>query len=351
VRKRQKRPVGGNGKHSAVAYAGDFMESEPITLQLARAAHQAGRSGEAEAHYRELLLDEPENADLWNDLGSLLDEARREPEAMACFREAMRLRPDFAEPHNNLGLSLDRQGDEAGAIEEWREALNLRPGWLEPRYYLSTAGAHAAPTSAPARYVAKLFDQYAADFDRHLNALDYCAPQLLWEAVGRAGLLRFGEVIDLGCGTGLCGEKFKPISDRIIGVDLAPRMIAKAGERNIYDELIAGDLLEVLQRRGVVDLILAADVFGYVGELKPVFDSARAALRPGGLMAFSVEKLDENEGADMVLRETRRFAHSLKYVERVAADAGLELVEQSEAVLRMDGRMPIVGMIVVVRRK
>jgi predicted TPR repeat methyltransferase len=66
-------------------------------------------------------------------------------------------------------------------------------------------------------------------------------------------------------------------------------------------------------------------------------------------MAFSVEKTREHE-ADLVLRESRRFSHSRAYMERLVLSMNLELVELSDAVLRLDGRNVIEGMIVVVKK-
>src|SRR3989440_12932148 len=100
---------------------------------------------------------------------------------------------------------------------------------------------------------------------------------------------------------------------------------------------------------GGVDWIVGGDVFVYVGELSEVFAAAIAALRVGGILAFTVEKTFANE-ADLVLRESRRFSHSRGYIERLAAAADMELIELSEAVLRHDGRDVIEGMIGVVRK-
>jgi predicted TPR repeat methyltransferase len=125
-------------------------------------------------------------------------------------------------------------------------------------------------------------------------------------------------------------------------------MIDKARERNIYDDLLVGDLHEVLHsRRGDVDLVLGADVFGYVGDLSAVLTAAAAAMAPGALIAFSVEKHDGPE--DFILRESRRFAHSRRYIEHMLKEKAIELVEVTEAVLRKDGRERIVGLIVVGR--
>jgi len=327
------------------------MSDQQPTLQKAMDEHRAGRLTEARRLYEQMLEARANDAEAWNGLGLIIDEGGDTEGAMECWRKAIALRADYAEPHNHLGLALDRLNDEAGAIAEWKEAARLRPEWVEPRYYLSAANQGAVPASAPARYVAKLFDKYAQDFDHHLlRQLEYRAPELIAEAIGRAGVQSAAEVIDLGCGTGLCGLKVRAMAGRMVGVDLSAKMIEKAQERNIYDELVAGDLMDVLrQRRGDVDLILAADVFVYVGELSEVFAAAKAALRGGGLLAFTVEKTRENE-ADLVLRESRRFSHSRGYIERLTAATEMELIELSEAVLRTDGRDLIKGMIGVVRR-
>ena len=49
--------------------------------------------------------------------------------------------------------------------------------------------------------------------------------------------MRFGTMLDLGCGTGLAGEAFRPHVDWLEGVDLSPGMIAQARKKTIYDRL------------------------------------------------------------------------------------------------------------------
>jgi predicted TPR repeat methyltransferase len=328
------------------------MSDPRPTLQDTLAAHRAGRLEEARRLLQQLLDARPDFAEAWNHLGLVIDEAGDGQAAMECWRKAIALRPDYAEPHNNLALVLDRNGDSAGAIAAWKEAARLRPDWIEPQYYLASANEGAAPASAPARYVTRLFDKYAHEFDRHLlRQLEYKVPDLIAQAIERAGMQHADEVIDLGCGTGLSGLAVRSLAGRMVGVDLSPKMIEKARERNIYDELVAGDLMDVLKERQCdVDLILAADVFVYVGELSEVFAAINSALRPGGVLAFSVETTRDNEG-DLVLRESRRFSHSRSYIEGLVEKTGLELIDLTDAILRVDGRDIIEGMIVVVRKR
>src|SRR5205823_1798095 len=118
----------------------------------------------------------------------------------------------------------------------------------------------------PPSTMVALFDGYAEKFDEHLTGqLRYRCPELLHEAVARlnpgAGL----NVLDLGCGTGLCGPLFRPLAATLTGVDLSPGMIDKARRRGVYDRLDLEDLVTALRRApGAVDLLLAADVLVYV---------------------------------------------------------------------------------------
>jgi predicted TPR repeat methyltransferase len=309
-----------------------------------------GKKREAGEAFAKAVEVNPAYAEAWNNFGQVWQDQGRSDEAMECYRRALAHRPDYADAHCTYGLALEKKGDRAAAIREWQEALRLRPGWEDPQYYLAAAGAASAPVTAPPSYVARLFDDYSDKFDEHLSGtLEYRAPQLLFDAMIRVGVEHFALVMDIGCGTGLAGEKFRPMTGRMIGVDLAAQMIQRAKQRGIYDELIVGEAVaELRKRKGEFDLLLAADVLGYVGELSGLFAAAGGAMKQGGYFALSVEKL---QGEDFKLLESRRFAHSLAYVQRMAREAGMEIVQVSDEVLRLEARKPIEGMILVVRKK
>ena len=296
----------------------------------------------------------PNYAEAWNNLGLAWDGAGKHDEALGCWRRAVSIRPNYAEAHNNLALTLEKKGNRDEAIREWEQCLRLRPGWKEVEYYLAVARntQAGAPSSPPPEYVSNLFNQYADNFDQHMTqTLEYRAPQLLFEAAQRLGREKFDLVIDLGCGTGLCGEKFRPMANHLIGVDLSQRMIDKSRERGIYDELLVGDLDSALSGRvAQLDLVLAGDVLGYVGELGALFKTIAAAMKQDASFLFSVEKPTEEEGEGLILRKSRRFAHSRSYLQQRAADAALEIVEITEAVLRMDYNKPIHGLICTLKK-
>ena len=115
-------------------------------------------------------------------------------------------------------------------------------------------------------------------------------------------------------------------------------MIAKAQKRGVYDALILGDATALLERPPVAtfDLIVAADVLAYIGELAPLFGLVGAALVGSGLFAFSAETC---EGQGFALGVSMRFAHSRAYLETTARESNLSpLVFRSASIRRERGR-------------
>ncbi|MHC5113249.1 MAG: tetratricopeptide repeat protein [Planctomycetota bacterium] len=321
---------------------------------------------------------------LWRHLGEALRETRRLEEAEACFRYALELAPNDADALYNLAHVHVQQGRLEDAARRYHETLTHAPDDADVLTALGTVLAHLERrrdalmclerahridpgnatarhfiaalrrepvTSAPADYVAELFDNYAETFDEQLvHKLGYDAPKLLRRAVDEiAGSVENAwRIADLGCGTGLCGEAFRSMATTLIGVDLSPGMIQRARRRNLYDVLLCGDVAEALApEAGSLDLVLAGDVLPYVGSVEALFELAAAALRAGGLMAFTTER---GSGDDVVLRPSGRFAHAESYIRRVAAASGLAVDRLEEIMARRDRGRWIPGHLYVLRR-
>jgi predicted TPR repeat methyltransferase len=96
-------------------------------------------------------------------------------------------------------------------------------------------------------------------------------------------------------------------------------------------------------------LILAADVFIYIGDLRDLFVAASRALRPGGLFAFTIEGW--NGPDDYRLLPTRRYAQSISYIVQLAREVALEEAARREATLRLGENLEAVpGMVFLLRR-
>lgn len=323
----------------------------------------------------------PEDAAAWFNKAVWLSNRQRFQEALSCCDRAIAIKPGYAEAHYNRGLVLGKLKRHEEALASLDQALAIKPGYAaalrhrgdvfntlgrheearasyraalgsggnaeELRYYLAALGADAAPAASPPHLVAELFDKYAEVFDQHLTSLQYRGPQMLFDAVSAAAPAEGWDIADLGCGTGLCGLLFRPVARTLTGVDLSPNMIKKAHERKVYDRLIEGEIIEFLRGRAATfDLVIAADVFLYIGDLGPVFDGTRRALRRGGRFAFSVET---HEGAGFVLQPSRHFAQSLPYLRECAAGHGFVETSVTRVTLRKENDQDIGGAIVVLR--
>ncbi|WP_237477808.1 class I SAM-dependent DNA methyltransferase [Lichenibacterium dinghuense] len=261
--------------------------------------------------------------------------------------------PGWAPGWAALGEARERSGDPAGARDAWARAADLDPAGA------LGAGAHLArldgrtPGALPGAYVRALFDDYAPRFDRHLvEALDYRGPAVLRDAIGRAAPGRgFARALDLGCGTGLMGLALRGLAERIDGVDLSPAMAKRARETGAYAEVAASPLEDALAAvpAGALDLITAADVLVYLGDLAPVLAAAARALQPGGLVAFTVQSLAGGEG--YALGPDMRFGHAPAYVEATLREAGFARLLLEAASTRRERGAPVPGLVAVAERR
>ena len=152
-------------------------------------------------------------------------------------------------------------------------------------------------------------------------------------------------MLDAGCGTGLCGPLIAPYARRLVGVDLSARMLARARDRDIYDELVKHELTAFMAASaGAFDVIVSADTLVYFGPLEGVVAAAANALRPGGLLIFTVEECIGCD-AGYVLSVSGRYCHAREYLDRVLTEANLEpLIVPAE--LRLEAGDPVPGLVV-----
>ena len=311
-----------------------------------------GRYDRALASYDRSLALRPDNPKALMHRGNALRKLRRPDDALASYDRALRLQPDYAEALVHRGGALTDLGRHE-AVTAYRKALAKGGDAQRIRYSLACLGAEAVPKASPVEYVQALFDQYADAFEEHVvEDLEYKTPTLLVDMIRtllterRAGPL---DILDLGCGTGLCGPLLRPLARTLVGVDLSPKMLAKARQRDDYDELVCAEVADYMggqpQR---FDVGVAADVFVYIGDLSDVFAGMRRVLRPDGLFCFSVEA---GEGTDFMLQPTHRFAHSLDYVRRLAAVHGFTIQSWESRAIRKNRDADVPGYLVVMRRE
>ena len=354
--------------------------------------HQ-GRNEEAVKLIVAALEIDPGYVDAWSNLSVAYLKERDFERSEFCARKAIEIAPQFANAWANLGMTLRARNACEEALVAWGRALDLQPGmrniaisyghllyrldrlpealefygrWQAsvpddpiPQHMLAAMGGAERPMRASDGYVRATFDDFAESFDRNLEELGYRAPQLLFDAVMQSGALAHNtlDVLDIGCGTGLCGPLLRPSARRLVGVDLSPNMLSKAAARAVYDQLNCAELTHWLAECGQqFGLAVAADVLCYFGDLSAAFANARAVLTPGGCFACSLEALpasaaDNPTSAEPFrLQPHGRYQHDRKYVEAALSAAGLDIISLSTQTLRHERQNPVIGLVVVARR-
>ncbi len=319
---------------------------------LGNIVSSTGKLQAAEFAYLRAVEFRPGFMEAWYNLGNVLRRMQRREDALNAFQRVIELNPKYGNAHENIALLNMRMQrfDAAGAaFRRWHEADPENP----IARHMASAYSDQAPARADDAFVAQLFDRMSDSFDEFLARLDYAAPRLLVAAL--AELIPFGErrlsVLDAGCGTGLCGPLLRSSARQLIGVDLSAGMLEKARARNVYDELHEAELVAFMKAHASsYDVVISADTLVYFGELGAAMAAARAALKPGGLLAFTVEVEPEESPAPFRLNQHGRYSHQAGYLRESLATAGFELLQLEPGVLRKEMGAEVRGHVVVARR-
>ena len=296
-------------------------------------------------------------ADRRADYARMLEEGG-EPEAAAeLMEQALELVPGWAAGWYRLATYREKAGSGEAAIEAYRNTLTLDPDDIfGAALKLALLGDGATPDRSPSRYVERLFDDYADRFESALvEKLDYTVPQKLAALVASTGR-HYARAVDLGCGTGLLGPEIRANVAHLEGFDLSQNMLAKAAEKRVYDHLARADLSLAPELSGLfagagrhrADLVTAADVLMYLGNLESVFAIIGELAASGADIAFSVE--DAGDGEGFHLAPSLRYAHSESYVRMLLARHGLQILATVKSVIRKDGGKPVSGILFLTRK-
>ena len=310
------------------------------------------RQDEAEDAYSRATNLNPKMFEAWYNLGQLCRRKRRPEDALKSFRNVIDSNPRFVRAYENLGLLLYRMGQPSHAADVYRKWLEVEPDNPTARHMAAATSGERTPDRAADQYVTATFDSFAHSFDEALQGLDYAAPRLLADALAQR--VNFGEgafdVLDAGCGTGLCGVLLRSTSKTLVGVDLSGGMLAKARERALYDELAEAELCAFMRSRpGAFDIVNCADTLVYFGALEEAAAAARACLRPGGLFAFTVEAEPADSTQGYRINVHGRYTHRADYLVEVLTAAGFNPPEIEAVVLRKELGKDVNGHLVVAR--
>ena len=299
---------------------------------------RCGDAERSEAAFVEALRLEPGRADVHFNYARLLYVTGRLQESAAHSLKSVAADPNQQSSRKLLSMAYFLLGERERAIENLLEWKKLEPDNPEIDHHLAACGAVNVPERASDVYVQRVFDDFAASFDKKLNMLGYRAPELIGRALDATagGLPANAVILDAGCGTGLCGPLLKPHAAELDGVDLSAGMLERAQAHPEYTALYQAELTDFLQRRPArYDVIVSADTLCYFGDLNAFLSAARRALKGPGLLIFSLEAL-KDEAQDYQLHIHGRYSHARSYVERVLLAHGFAIRTIDEEVLRQE---------------
>jgi len=308
----------------------------------------------AEENYRHALRIQSESNEVKMNLANSLHSQTKNDEAIKLYNEVIKIEPDNVKVWESLGTLYHRLQNKEQYVKCFKRALELNPDNEEVRYHLLSAGEleDDGVSAAPAKFVADLFDDYAEKFDSHLvKTLKYKTPEYIFNSVSDKLEKPTNDlnILDLGCGTGLCGKLFSEYSKSMIGVDLSPKMLQKAELLKCYNQLIEGEILDVLKNmENTFELILSADVFVYIGELEKIFQECYRLLPAAGKFVFSVEEKSVDDSYE--LQQTGRYAHSKSYITKISELVGFTISSFELIDIRMQKNIPVKGYIVVLEK-
>jgi predicted TPR repeat methyltransferase len=308
-----------------------------------------GKPREAEAAYRTAIRLNPEHIDAFTNLGILLNALKRTREATECYCKVITLRPKHREARRLLAIAHCVLGDIDEAVNIFDEWLNEEPGNPIALHMRAACTGRDVPARASNGFVETTFDSFASSFESKLEHLLYRAPALVAAMLRDSGVepSKQLDVLDAGCGTGLCGPLLVPYARRLAGVDLSEGMLALAKQKHVYSALIKGELTDHLRGLSAAfDVIVSADTLVYFGDLGQVVAAAAGALHPHGLFIFTLEHAAGAEAdVNWRLELHGRYSHARAYVERVLTAAGLQpWIVPAE--LRMESGAPVAGLVI-----
>ena len=310
-------------------------------INYANMLYKQGRLSEALEQYRAAVIIDPKSPETSNNIGVILKDLKEYEDALGLFFNAYTLDPEKEEFSINICetlILLYRQNKET--------ALKIAENWQKH----SPDNAFAQQVCAAFKgeklennkiYSEKLFDNFADNYELVIEKIAYGLPRRLAELARNVE----GTIVDLGCGSGLAGQAVKNSKNQIIGIDISQNMLNKAAEKGIYSQLIKSDILDYCQTQlpsVQTSLVMAADVFGYIGNLSPIIESLK-----GRSICFSIEIL--NEDSDYKLNDALRYRHSPAYIDTLLQNNGFNQVKHFDIILRKENNEDVKGILYFAR--
>ncbi len=300
-------------------------------------------------HYDILLQKNPYHIEYLYNAGVAQMALGHLKEASAHFKTIITIEENHFAALNNLAAIHIRLGERLDAIKFLEHAVMANPKDEASQFMLNALTGRESLPRASTTYVANLFNNYALYYDQHLQkTLQYTLPYKIAQLLHQLLPKQVQDAIDLGCGTGLSGNVIREWCQHLTGVDLSSKMLAEARNKAIYDVLIESELISFLQQdTKQYDLIIAADVLPYLGDLRPLWMAISSRLNAHGLFVFTHEI---SEHKSWQLDESCRFKHHPDYIQTLCNELEFHIIHQEKIPARQQNGQPLFVMLDVLRK-
>lgn len=146
---------------------------------------------------------------------------------------------------------------------------------------------------------------------------------------------RGGDVLEIGCGTGLILDRVREVSQRAVGVDISPGMLERAVERGL--DVVQADATALPFADESFDVVYSFKVLAHIEQIEQALAEAARVTRPGGHMLLefynplSVRYLAKRLGGPgKISQQTHesavytRWDHALRLPELLPAGVSVE---------------------------
>jgi len=318
---------------------------------LAYALNEKGENEASLQIYNKVIELMPHHVRALCDIAHVYGKLKQAEKSLPYLQRALQITPDDEHVHLNLGITHKMMEKLDLAEASFNEVVRINPDNQTAKYYLAIMKGDNSITSSPDKYVQELFDGYAETFDEQLiDKLQYKTPALIGDMVKKhTDTNQQYKILDLGCGTGLAGVYLNDISEYMVGMDLSSKMLKKAEERNIYDELVVSGIEQYFETHDFKPhIIVSADVFVYIGDISAIFRDASKALEKNGIFVFSTE--DTQDADQFMLKDSGRFAHNENYIRSLADENGLDFIDSQKTIIRYEADEPIHGQVYLLKK-
>ncbi len=326
------------------------------------------RQNEAEIFYRNAIRGNKNFSNAYNNLGALLYKMGRVQEALECYRQVFIINPNHMESCFNLAIALEdiEEFEEAIGLyfnvlahhqyqniihirltsaipklflKDKEKALQYAKGWLKNfpdnplAKHIFNALSGVIDEETAFAYTQSYYNTFADSYNDKMKELNCQVPSLIQSKLPHSCDL---DILELGCGTGSCGIFLKPLAKKLIGVDISQKMLEKARITNFYTQLKQKEILDFFDSSSdLFNLIIAADVLCYIGDLKLLFQDVFSHLKRGGIFIFTVET--QTNIHHFEITPFGRYVHQKEYIEKLLTTEGL-CTQSTECVfLRKEG--------------